>query len=43
MSDFRLNVSATNPKRDEMKSPPVDCLVDTGSEVGKAASASQLA
>lgn len=33
MSAFRLNVSATNPKREELKSPPVDCLVDTGSEL----------
>jgi predicted aspartyl protease len=33
MSAFRLNLTATNPKREEMKSPTVDCLVDTGSEL----------
>lgn len=33
MSAFRLNVTATNPKREELKSAAVDCLVDTGSEL----------
>ena len=33
MSAFRLNVTAINPKREDLKSQPVDCLVDTGSEL----------
>lgn len=30
---FRLPLRATNPKREEMVSPPVEALVDTGSEL----------
>ena len=32
MSAFRLNLTATNPKREEM-TPALDCLVDTGIEL----------
>lgn len=33
MSLFKLNVIATNPKREEMKTLPLEALVDTGSEL----------
>ena len=33
MSVFRVNVIARNPKREEMATPPVEALVDTGSEL----------
>ncbi len=33
MSTFRINVVATNPKREEMKTPAIEVLVDTGSEL----------
>jgi predicted aspartyl protease len=33
MSAFRLNVCATNPKHEDMKSPAVDCLVDARSDL----------
>src|SRR5262245_10559902 len=31
MSLFRVNVVARNPKREEIETPPVEALVDTGS------------
>jgi predicted aspartyl protease len=33
MSLFRVNVVARNPKREEIETPPVEALVDTGSEL----------
>ena len=33
MSAFRVNVTARNPKQEEMATPPVEALVDTGSEL----------
>lgn len=33
MSLFRLAVIAINPKREELRSPAIDALVDTGSEL----------
>jgi clan AA aspartic protease len=33
MSLFRVNVVARNPKREEIATPPVEALVDTGSEL----------
>lgn len=33
MSLFRVNVVASNPKREELSTPPVLALVDTGSEL----------
>ena len=33
MSVFRVNVIATNPKREELKTPALEVLVDTGSEL----------
>ena len=33
MSIFKVNVVACNPKREELASPPVEALVDTGSEL----------
>jgi hypothetical protein len=30
---FRVNVIARNPKREELATPPVEALVDTGSEL----------
>ena len=33
MSLFKLNVIATNPQREEMKTLPLEALVDTGSEL----------
>jgi len=33
MSMFKVNVTACNPKREELVSPPVQALVDTGSEL----------
>ncbi len=33
MSMFKVNVTARNPKREELVSPPVEALVDTGSEL----------
>jgi predicted aspartyl protease len=33
MSMFRVNVVARNPKREELATPPVEALVDTGSEL----------
>ena len=33
MSLFRVNVIATNPKREELATTPVEALVDTGSEL----------
>src|SRR5207247_10455571 len=33
MSIFRLNAIATNPKREELSTPPIEVLVDTGSEL----------
>ena len=33
MSLFKLNVIAANPKREEMKTLPLEALVDTGSEL----------
>jgi predicted aspartyl protease len=33
MSLFKVNVTATNPKREELATPPVQALVDTGSEL----------
>ena len=32
MSMFKVNVIARNPKREELATPPVEALVDTGSE-----------
>lgn len=33
MSMFKVNVTARNPKREELASPPIEALVDTGSEL----------
>jgi predicted aspartyl protease len=33
MSAFRVNVTASNPKHEELKTPPVEALVDSGSEL----------
>jgi predicted aspartyl protease len=33
MSLFRVNVIAVNPKREELATAPVSCLVDAGSEL----------
>ena len=33
MSLFKVNVVARNPKREELDTPPVEVLVDTGSEL----------
>lgn len=33
MSMFKVNVFAANPKREEMVTPPIEALVDTGSEL----------
>lgn len=33
MSMFRVNVTARNPKREEMVTQPLEALVDTGSEL----------
>ena len=33
MSTFTVNVTARNPKREELATPPVAALVDTGSEL----------
>jgi predicted aspartyl protease len=33
MSMFRVNVVARNPKREELETPPLEALVDTGSEL----------
>lgn len=33
MSMFKVNVMARNPKREELTTPPVEALVDTGSEL----------
>jgi clan AA aspartic protease len=33
MSAFRVNVTARNPKDEEMATPPIEALVDTGSEL----------
>ena len=33
MSVFKVNVIARNPKREELATPPVEALVDTGSEL----------
>jgi len=33
MSVFKVNVIARNPKREELETPPVEALVDTGSEL----------
>ena len=33
MSMFKVNVVARNPKREEIATPPVEALVDTGSEL----------
>lgn len=33
MSMFKVNVIASNPKREEISTPPVMALVDTGSEL----------
>jgi clan AA aspartic protease len=33
MSLFKVNVVARNPKREELATPPVQVLVDTGSEL----------
>ncbi len=33
MSAFRVNVTARNPKYEEQATPPVEALVDTGSEL----------
>ncbi len=33
MSLFRVNVIARNPRREELETPPVEALVDTGSEL----------
>ena len=33
MSMFKVNVIARNPKREELATPPVEALVDTGSEL----------
>ena len=33
MSLFKIDVIATNPKKEELKTPPIETLVDTGSEL----------
>ena len=33
MSMFKVNVVACNPKQEELTTPPVEALVDTGSEL----------
>ena len=33
MSMFRVNLTARNPKREELITPPISVLVDTGSEL----------
>jgi predicted aspartyl protease len=33
MSLFRVNVTVVNPKKEELATEPVSCLVDTGSEL----------
>jgi predicted aspartyl protease len=33
MSLFKVNVVAANPKREELTTPPLEALVDTGSEL----------
>jgi predicted aspartyl protease len=33
MSVFKVNVVACNPKREELSTPPLEALVDTGSEL----------
>jgi predicted aspartyl protease len=33
MSTFKVNVIARNPKREELTTPPLPALVDTGSEL----------
>ena len=33
MSTFKVNVTARNPKREEMVTQPLEALVDTGSEL----------
>ena len=33
MSAFKVSLTARNPKREELETPPVDALVDTGSEL----------
>lgn len=33
MSMFKVNVTARNPKQEELATPPVEALVDTGSEL----------
>jgi predicted aspartyl protease len=33
VSIFKINVVACNPKREEMATPPLEALVDTGSEL----------
>lgn len=33
MSMFRVNVVAVNPKQDDQMTPPLEALVDTGSEL----------
>jgi hypothetical protein len=33
MSLFRVNIVARNPKREEIETPPVEALVDAGSEL----------
>ena len=33
MSMFKVNVVAVNPKREEITTPPMEALVDTGSEL----------
>jgi len=33
MSAFKVNLTARNPKREELETPPVEALVDTGSEL----------
>ena len=33
MSIFKVSIVARNPKREELETPPVEALVDTGSEL----------
>lgn len=33
MSAFKVNLTARNPKREELETPPVEALVDTGFEL----------
>jgi hypothetical protein len=33
MSVFRVQVVARNPKQEELATPPIEALVDTGSEL----------